>query len=153
MPQERVGSAKAARRRMRKKAAGTEVRRKKEFTYRGFTLDELRAMTLQDVVDLLPARARRSFVRGLDDERLTFLEKLRANGTEEAVRTHCRDVPILPDFMGRRAAWPNGKGFGTAEIRGERIGHYIAKFGLTRNPGRQREPAAGATRAPRFMRR
>ena len=151
MPQERVGSAKAARRRMRKKASGTEVRRKKEFTYRGFTMDELKAMTLQDVVDLLPARARRTFVRGLDDERLTFLEKLRTNGTEEAVRTHCRDVPILPDFVGRKIAVHNGKEFATVEIKPEMIGHYLGEFAMTRKEVKHSGPGVGATRSSKFM--
>src|SRR3989338_7140571 len=98
MPQDRGGSAKAARRRLRKKAAGVEVRRRKEFTYRGFTMDELRAMPMEDVIDLLPARARRTYVRGIDDERSAFLEKLKTNGTEEAGKTHARDLPILPWF-------------------------------------------------------
>src|SRR5713101_8285645 len=133
MPAERVGSAKAARRRLRKRAAGTEVRRKKEFTYRGFTMDELRAMSLQDVVDLLPARARRTFVRGLDDERLTFVERLRGNGTGEAVRTHCRDVPILPDFVGKKVAVHNGKAFVPVDIKPEMIGHYLGEFAMTRH--------------------
>ncbi len=151
MPQERTGSAKAARRRLRKKAAGTEVRRKKEFTYRGFTIDELRGMPLQDVIDLLPARARRSWVRGLDDERLTFVEKLRANGTEEALRTHCRDVPILPDFVGKKVAVHNGKEYATVEIKPEMIGHYLGEFAMTRKEVKHSGPGVGATRSSKFM--
>jgi len=145
------GTAKAARRRMRKKAAGTEVRRKKEFTYRGFTLDEMRAMSLQDVVDLLPARARRSFVRGLDDERLTFVNKLRENGKDEAVRTHCRDVPILPDFVGKKVAVHNGKEFVSVEIKPEMIGHYLGEFAMTRHEVKHSGPGVGATRSSKFM--
>src|SRR5438552_3968369 len=86
------GLAKAARRKLRKRAGLVETRRKKEFTYRGYTLDEMKAMTLEEIIELLPARPRRTFIRGLDDERLTFVEKLRANGTEAAVRTHWRWV-------------------------------------------------------------
>ncbi|HYS71610.1 MAG TPA: 30S ribosomal protein S19 [Thermoplasmata archaeon] len=152
MPQDRGGGgAKAARRRLRKKAAGTEVRRKKEFTYRGFTLDELRAMPLQDVIDLLPARARRTYVRGLDDERLTFVEKLRGNGSEEAVRTHCRDVPILPDFVGKKVAVHNGKAFALVEIKPEMIGHYLGEFAMTRHDVKHSGPGVGATRSSKFM--
>src|SRR5437870_5045694 len=88
------GLAKAARRKLRKRAGLVETRRKKEFTYRGYTLDEMKAMTLEEIIELLPARPRRSFMRGIDEERLTFVEKVRANGTEEAVRTHCRELPL-----------------------------------------------------------
>nr|AKQ00900.1 SSU ribosomal protein S15e (S19p) [uncultured euryarchaeote Rifle_16ft_4_minimus_12392] len=55
------GLAKAARRKMRKRAAGIEVRRKREFTYRGYSIEELKAMTLQEVIELLPSRARRTY--------------------------------------------------------------------------------------------
>jgi len=151
MPQERTGSAKAARRRLRKKAAGVEVRRRKEFTYRGFTLDELKAMPLQDVIDLLPSRARRSFLRGLDDERLTFVEKLRSDGGDEAIRTHCRDVPILPDFVGKKVAVHNGKEFVAVDIKPEMIGHYLGEFAMTRHEVKHSGPGVGATRSSKFM--
>src|SRR3990172_8279872 len=151
MPQRVMGSPKAARRRLRKKAAGVEVRRKKEFTYRGFTLEEMRAMPLQDVVDLLPARARRTFVRGLDDERLTFVERLRGNATEDAVRTHCRDVPVLPDFVGRKVAVQIGREFVALEIRAEMIGHYLGEFAMTRHEVKHSGPGVGATRSSKFM--
>src|SRR5438093_1192575 len=128
------GLAKAARRKLRKRAGLVETRRKKEFTYRGYTLDEMKAMTLEEIIELLPARPRRSFMRGIDEERLTFVEKVRENGTEEAVRTHCRDVPILPDFVGKKVAVHNGKEFVTVEIRAEMIGHYIGEFAMTRKP-------------------
>src|SRR3989337_1324429 len=123
------GLAKAARRKLRKRAGGVETRRKKEFTYRGYPLEEMKAMTLEEIVELLPARPRRSFIRGLDDERLTFVEKLRANGSDEAVRTHCRDVPILPDFIGKKVAVHNGKEFVNVEIKTAMIGHYIGEIG------------------------
>lgn len=109
MPRKMGGLAKAARRKLRKRAGLVETRRKKEFTYRGYTLEEMKAMTLEEIVELLPARARRSFVRGLDEERTTFVDKLRANGTEEAVRTHCRNVPILPISSARRLPCTTGR--------------------------------------------
>ena len=151
MPQERTGSAKAARRRLRKRAAGTEVRRKKEFTYRGFTMDELRAMPLEDVLQLLPARARRTYQRGIDDERAALLEKLKTDGGEEALRTHARDLPILPWFVGKKVAVHNGKEFVSVEIKPEMIGHYLGEFAMTRHEVKHSGPGVGATRSSKFM--
>ena len=145
------GLAKAARRKLRKRAGLVEARRKKEFTYRGYTLEEMKAMTLEEIVELLPARARRSFVRGLDDERMTFVEKLRANGSEEAVRTHCRDVPILPDFVGKKVAIHNGHEFVNLDIKPEMIGHYLGEFAMTRKAVVHSGPGVGATRSSKFM--
>lgn len=145
------GLAKAARRKLRKRAGGVETRRRKEFTYRGYTLEEMKAMTLEEIIELLPARARRTYVRGLDDERLTFVEKLRANGSDEAVRTHCRDVPILPDFVGKKVAVHNGKEFVPVEIKAEMIGHFIGEFAMTRKTVSHSGPGVGATRSSKFM--
>src|SRR3989304_497006 len=119
------GLAKAARRKLRKRAGVVETRRKKEFTYRGYTLEEMKAMNLEGIIELLPARALPSFGRGIEGERRTFIEKLRANGTDEAVRTHCRDVPILPDFIGKKVAIHNGKEVVAVEIRAGRIGRTL----------------------------
>ncbi len=146
------GLAKAARRKLRKRAGLVETRRKREFTYRGYTLEEMKAMTLEEIVELLPARARRTYVRGLDDERLTFVEKLRNNGTDKPVRTHCRDVPILPDFVGKTVAVHNGKEFVTVQIKPEMIGHYLGEFAMTRKAVVVHSgPGVGATRSSKFM--
>jgi len=151
MPKKMGGLAKAARRKLRKRAGVVETRRKKEFTYRGYTLEEMKAMSLQEIIELLPARPRRSFIRGLDDERLTFVEKLRANGSDEPVRTHCRDVPILPDFVGKKISIHNGKEFVNLEVRAEMIGHYLGEFAMTRKPVAHSGPGVGATRSSKFM--
>src|SRR3989442_9309675 len=145
------GLAKAARRKLRKRAGLVETRRKKEFTYRGYTLDEMKAMTLEEIIELLPARPRRSFMRGIDEERLTFVEKVPANGTDEAVRTHCRDVPILPDLIGKKAAIHNGKEFVPVEIKAEMIGHYVGEFAMTRKPVTHSGPSVRGTTSSEFL--
>jgi len=146
------GLAKAARRKLRKRAAGIEVRRKREFTYRGYTLDEIKAMTLQEIIELLPSRARRTYQRGLDEQQATFVERFRgAPWDETALRTHCRDVPILPDFVGKKVSIHNGKAFETVEIKPEMIGHYLGEFAMTRKPVKHSGPGVGATRSSKFM--
>lgn len=151
MAQKHGGGAKAARRRLRKRASLVDLRKKKEFTYRGYTLDEMKAMTFQEVIELLPSRARRTFVRGLDREQAVFVETLRANGTEEAVRTHCRDVPVLPEFVGKKVAVHNGKEFVAVDIKPEMIGHYLGEFAMTRKSVAHSGPGVGATRSSKFM--
>ncbi len=146
------GLAKAARRKFRKRAGAIDVRRKKEFTYRGYSLDEMRAMTFQEVLELLPSRARRTYAKGLDEAQQTFVDRLRAAPWDEkGLRTHCRDVPILPDFIGKKVAIHNGKAFVTVELKPEMIGHYIGEFAMTRQPVQHSGPGVGATRSSKFM--
>ncbi len=128
-----------------------ETRRKREFTYRGRTLPELQAMSLEELAAVLTARARRSIRRGFNTETTQFFERLRSTPKEKVVRTHCRDALILPDHVGRRVAIHNGKAFTEVEVRPEMIGHYYGEFSLTRRFEKHSGPGVGATRSSKFM--
>src|SRR5512136_238076 len=95
-----AGSAKAARRKLRKKKSQIQARRKKEFTYRGYSMEELLKMPMAEIIELLPARARRTYIRGLNTEQEAFVKRLRrAEG--RPVKTHRREIPIIPEFVGK----------------------------------------------------
>lgn len=135
---------------MRKKRGAIEVRRKREFTYRGYTLEQLREMPFDQLMELLPARARRTYKRGLNEEQKRFVEKMRAN-EREVLRTHRREIIILPDFVGKRIDVYNGKEFMRVDIKPEMIGHYLGEFALTRKPVKHSGPGVGATRSSKYM--
>ncbi len=145
----RKGSAKASRRRARKKASAIQARRKKEFTYRGFTMEELGEMAFDDVVGILPARARRTFTRGLNQEQQTCFDKIKTS--EDLVRTHRRDVPVVPSFVGKSVAVYDGRDFKEFEIKPEMIGHFLGEFAPTRGIPQHSGPGVGATRSSKFM--
>ena len=126
-----------------------------EFTYRGHTLDELQAMELDEVVELLPARQRRTIERGLSVEKEKLLEKARNAGEEETandpIRTHLRGMPIVPEFVGLTFAVHNGQAFERVEVEPEMIGHYLGEFQLTRNSVEHGQAGIGATRSSKFV--
>jgi small subunit ribosomal protein S19 len=132
-------------------ARKAEVRRKREFTLRGRTLPELQALPLAELSKLLPARARRTLTRGFNAEQQRFLDRLSSTTTGKVVRTHCRDVLILPNHVGRRVAIHSGKEFKEIEVRPEMIGHYYGEFALTRRFEKHSGPGVGATRSSKFM--
>lgn len=134
-----------------RKAKKGEVRRKREFTLRGKTLPELQQLSLEDLSKLLPSRQRRSIRRGFNDDQRRFLEKLTEAADGKPVRTHCRDVLVLPQHVGRRVAVHNGKEFKEIEVRPEMIGHYYGEFALTRRFEKHSGPGVGATRSSKFM--
>ena len=141
---------KAARRKARKKAGKIGARRKREFTYRGYTLEELQGMTLTEILPLLPARARRSFRRGLNKEQQRFIDRLK-KGDKEVLKTHRREIIILPDFVGKKVAIYNGKEYKIIEIVPEMIGHYLGEFAITRRFEKHSGPGVGATRSSKYM--
>jgi small subunit ribosomal protein S19 len=128
-----------------------EVRRKREFTLRGLPLPKLQSLTLAELAPLLPARARRTIKRGFNAEQQRFLDRLADTAPTKVVRTHCRDVLILPAHVGRRVAVHNGHEFKEVEVRPEMIGHYFGEFALTRRFEKHSGPGVGATRSSKFM--
>jgi small subunit ribosomal protein S19 len=150
MAEDKMTGTKSSRRKLRKKKSVLQAKRKKEFTYRGFTMEQLLEMPFEEVLDLMPSRIRRSFVRGFNDEQKTAFEKIKAS-EGEFVRTHRRDIPIVPQMVGKKVAIHNGKEFKEVELRAEMIGHYLGEFALTRKIVKHSGPGVGATRSSKFM--
>ncbi len=134
-----------------KRAKKVEARRKREFTLRGKTLEELKAMSLEQLAQILTSRARRSIRRGFNDETSRFFERMTATAADKTVRTHCRDALVLPAHVGRKVAVHTGKEFKELEVRPEMIGHYYGEFALTRRFEKHSGPGVGATRSSKFM--
>ena len=134
-----------------KKGRKVEGRRRREFSYRGLTLGRLKEMSLPELAQVLPARARRSIRRGFTVEVQRFLERMRETSADQVLRTHTRDALILPEHVGRRVAVHNGKEYKEIEVRPEMIGHYYGEFSLTRRFEKHSGPGVGATRSSKFM--
>jgi len=129
--------------------------REGEFTYRGHTLDELQSLSLDEVAELLPARQRRTITRGLSTEHEKLLETARDAGEEETandpIRTHLRDMPILPEMVGLTFAVYTGQSFERVKVEPEMLGHYLGEFQLTRSSVEHGQAGIGATRSSKFV--
>ncbi len=123
-------------------------RRKEEFSYRGHSLDELKGMDLNTFVELLPARQRRKLKRDFTDDQKKLLQKLREGKT---IRTHLRDMIILPEMVGHTIGVHNGKAFNNFEVMPEMIGHYVGEYALTRTRVSHGGPGVGATRSSKYV--
>jgi small subunit ribosomal protein S19 len=150
MADDKLTGTKASRRKQRKKRGAITAKRKKEFTYRGFTMDELLEMPFDEALGLMPSRVRRTFSRGLNEEQKVTYDKIK-DGEIEVVKTHRRDIPIIPQFVGRKVAVYNGKEFKEFEIKPEMIGHYLGEFSQTRRSVKHSGPGVGATRSSKFL--
>ena len=151
MAQRIIVSAGAARRRMRKAATAIEARKRKEFTYRGLTLPELQALPLEEQLEYLPARTRRTIVRGLTEEQHKLLKTIREAEPGTPVKTHRREMLILPEMVGHVISLHNGKGFTNFQIQPEMIGHYFGEFALTRKSVTHGGVGVGATRGSKHL--
>jgi small subunit ribosomal protein S19 len=129
----------------------------KEFSYRGNSLVSLTGMSMDEFINMLPSRQRRSLQRGLTPEQRILLEKLREakeaqkQGKDVSLKTHVRDLIILPEMVGAKIAVHNGKEFVAMEIRPEMIGHYLGEFAITNKPVRHGTPGIGASRSSMYV--
>ena len=129
----------------------------KEFSYRGHNLNSITGMSMDEFINILPSRQRRSLQRGLTPEQRILLEKLREakeaqkQGKDVTLKTHVRDLIILPEMVGAKIGVHNGKEFVAIEIKPEMIGHYLGEFAITNKPVRHGTPGIGASRSSMYV--
>ena len=114
-------------------------------TYRGKTLDELKNLSIKEFAMLLPSRQRRSLIRGLKPEHKKFLNKLKASSSP--VKTHLRNMILLPEMVGKNILLYNGKEYVTVRVEADMLGHCIGEFALTRKSVKHSAPGVGATKS------
>merc|ERR1712093_651353 len=141
-------------------AAAAELKRKRtfrKFSYRGVDLDDLLDMSNEDFVKLVHARARRKFSRGLKRKPMALIKKLRKAKKEtaqhekpETVKTHLRNMIIVPEMIGSVVGVYNGRSFTTVEVKPEMTGHYLGEFSITYKPVSHGRAGLGST-ASRFI--
>ena len=118
---------------------------KKEFSYRGKSLEELKAMGLSELSKMFKSDARRVIKRGFTEPEQTLLKKIRSG--KRNIETHCRDMLVLPEMVGIIIKVYTGKMFVPINIEPEMIGHRLGEFALTRNRVAHSAPGVGATRS------
>ncbi len=125
----------------------------RKFRYRGYTLEQLLQMSMDEFAKLLPARQRRSLMRGFTEAQRILLRKIKKarqkmlKGEKVVIKTHVRDMIILPEMVGLTIAVYNGKEFIPVKITPEMIGHYLGEFSPTCKTVKHGEPGLKATKS------
>merc|ERR1712019_275261 len=130
----------------------------RKYTYRGVDLDQILDMSSEQLMELFNCRARRRYSRGLTRKPMTLVKRLRKAKKEappmekpEVVKTHLRNMIIIPEMIGSMVGVYNGKTFNQVEIKPEMIGHYLGEFSITYKPVKHGRPGIGATHSSRFI--
>jgi small subunit ribosomal protein S19 len=130
---------------------------KAEPMYRGYPLSELVKLNMDELIKLLPTRRRRTLKRGLPPRQKKLLMKLRAarksikKGKEVIVRTHCRDMVILPEMVDLTIAVHNGHKFNRVKIIPQMIGHVLGEFSSPMGRVKHGNPGIGATKSSAYV--
>ena len=126
----------------------------KEFNYKGKTNEELRSISNDELFTILNSRQRRSLKRGLSDNKNKLIAeiKMAAQGkSKNQIKTHQRDIIILPYMIGVTVNVYSGKEFTPITISTEMIGHYIGEYVITNKRVSHGAPGVGASRSSLYV--
>jgi small subunit ribosomal protein S19 len=115
---------------------------KKEFTYRGLNTEQLRKMSVKEFAALIPSRERRTLMRGLTDPEKSLLQKI---AKRDNVKTHCREMVVVPQMIGKTVLVHTGKEYQPVMINEEMLGLRLGQFVLTRKGVKHNAPGIGST--------
>ena len=126
----------------------------KEFAYRGISKEELENMSLEKLFQLFNARQRRSLTRGITDGKRKLIEEIKAakaGKMKNPIKTHVRDLIILPYMVDVTVNVFSGKEFQPVIIRTEMIGHYLGEYVITNKRVSHGAPGVGASRSSLYV--
>ena len=111
---------------------------------------------MDEFIRILPSRQRRSLTRGLTADQRVLMELIRNLRRSKAkdckpIKTHCRDMVILPEMIGLTLLIHSGKEFTSVEVKPEMIGHYLGEFVLTNKKVVHGTPGIGASRSSMYV--
>ncbi|MCY3853997.1 MAG: 30S ribosomal protein S19 [Thaumarchaeota archaeon] len=126
----------------------------REFKYYGISLEELQNIQLEKLFQVFPSRQRRSLTRGITDGKRKLIEEiklLKAGKLKTSIKTHIRDLIILPYMTGITINVFSGKTFVSVNIIPEMIGHYVGEYVITNKRVQHGAPGVGASRSSLYV--
>lgn len=130
----------------------------KQFQYKGHSFEELKKMDIKEFIKIVPARTRRSLKRGLTEQQKILLKTIKAARVQieagkdpKMIKTHCRDMVIIPLMVGLSIGVHNGRTFERVDVNPEMLGHVLGEFTYNRKRVAHHAPGVGATRGSAFV--
>lgn len=123
----------------------------RKLMYRGFELEALKAMPIEDYVKIAPSHQRRT-LRRMGSQVKKFIKHFRENVKKgKTTKTHFRNMPILPEMIGRTIKVYNGHAFMDVAVTLEMLGHRLGEFAHTTKLVKHSGPGVGATRGSKSV--
>ena len=123
----------------------------KEFTYHGLSKEELANIPNEKLFKLFTARVRRSLTRGINDDKRKLMEEMKDKNNKNPIKTHLRDLIILPYMVGVTVHIFSGKEFVPTTITLQMVGHYLGEYVITNKRVNHGAPGVGASRSSLYV--
>lgn len=119
---------------------------KKQFTYRGKTIDELKTLDVREFAKLVRSQEKRNILRNFQKIE-NFINRSRVKiAKNKPIKTHARDLVVVPQMIGWKIQVYCGNKFVTFEVSGEMLGHRFGEFSPTRARIKHSKAGVGATK-------
>lgn len=118
--------------------------------YKGMTLEELATQKMEDIAKLVPSRSRRVILRGFTPRQLKLIRDITAINSEnqkKPIKTHEREMIILPQMVGKRISVHNGRDFVEIVPNVSMIGRRLGDYALTRKIPIHTKAGVGASKS------
>ena len=120
--------------------------KKKEFTYKGKTIEELKTLDVREFAKLVRSRQKRTMLRNFQEIE-KFISRSRIKLEKgKMIKTHQRDLVIVPEMIGWKIGIYNGQKFVPVEVTGEMLGHKFGEFSPSRARIKHGKLGVGATK-------
>ena len=122
---------------------------KKQLTFRGKTIEELKTLEVREFAKFLRSRQKRTALRNFQKIE-DFVNRAKGKiSKKKQVKTHHRDLVVVPQMVGMKISIYNGNTFVPVEIIGEMLGHKFGEFAPTRGRVKHGSAGVGATKGSR----
>ena len=130
----------------------------REFKFKGYLPEQLQVLPVESLLPLLNSRQRRSLDKRvgkyMTDQKRKLREEIKRNQegkSADEIKTHLRDMIILPDMIGATIKVHNGKEFVPISIKPEMVGHYVGEYSITNKRVQHGSPGVGSSRSSLYV--
>lgn len=125
-------------------------------TYKGFTEDQLKSLSIEEFMDIVTSRERRALKRLSQNPKYKNLiqrvrKKLEKGDIKKPIKTHVREAVILPEWIGLSFLVYNGKEWKKVSIDVHKVGRRLGEFSHSTSIVKHSGPGVGATRGSKFV--
>ncbi len=122
----------------------------RKFSYRGHPLEELEVMSLEQFIGLVPSKVKRS-LRRMNYKFRALISKIRRTPSQKIIKTHLREMVVIPLMLGRRLQVYNGHEWTDVVVKPEMLGHRLGEYAITTKLVKHSGPGVGATRGSKAV--
>ena len=126
---------------------------KKQFAFKGQQIEDLKNLDVREFAKHVTSRPRRYILRNFQTVEGFLTASREKVAKKKSVKTHNRDLIVVPEMVGWKIHIHRGNSFEPVEITGEMLGHKLGEFAMTRKKANHSKTGVGATKGSKVAKK